>query len=235
MKKTIFIILLAFLILSLGLANINVAKGSTAANTEIERYIDSSDRIVEIVSNSIITLPKLNMLGSEIIASLITKVEKYSSFVLDYTQDIETEGEALFDDLMDGYRSTRKLVFLAKSINSLTVSQQTAHELINTVDIYLDEEKSEVSDYDIFKDALDEQRNMLDNNLSTIEDLTSNIISSVSIDRDSYTNDINNLLSLRSQLRETIDIYLEVSDEIINISENIVDAENSSASSDHGM
>jgi hypothetical protein len=151
-KKIIFIILLAFLVLSFNLVNIDLAK----ASTEMERYIDSSDRIIEIVSNSIITLPKLNMLGSGVIANLVFKVNKYSSFVNDYTQDIETEGEALFGDLMEGYRSTRKLVFLAKSINNLSSAQQTAYELINTVDNYLDEESSTIYNYNTFKNSLQE-------------------------------------------------------------------------------
>ena len=235
MKRTIFIILLFFLILPLGLVTINVAKGSTS-NTEMERYSDSASKIVEIVSNSIITLPKLDMLGSEVIASLITKVEKYSSFVNDYTQDIEKEGEALFDDLMDGYRVLRKSIFVFKNINSLTASQQTAYELINTVDRYLDEEGSEIYNYNTFKKSLDKQENILNNNSDILETLTSSIISSVSIDRASYSNDINNLLILRSQLKETTDVHLEVSSEIIDISEDIIASINgdTDASSDHG-
>jgi hypothetical protein len=229
-KKIIFIILLAFLVLSFNLVNIDLAK----ASTEMERYIDSSDRIIEIVSNSIITLPKLNMLGSGVIANLVFKVNKYSSFVNDYTQDIETEGEALFGDLMEGYRSTRKLVFLAKSINNLSSAQQTAYELINTVDNYLDEESSTIYNYNTFKNSLQEQKNLLDNNFNALEILISNVISNVNIERDSYANDISNLFSLRAQLKESADVYLGVSNEIISISEDIIKNETNNFSSDHG-
>lgn len=233
-KKIIFFILLAFLVLPFNLVDINIARGSTSS-TEIERYVDSSDRIIEIVSESIITLPKLNMLGSEIISSLITKVNNYSSFVNDYSQDIETEGEALFDDLMEGYRSTRKLIFLARSMNNLIAAQQTAYELINTIDNYLDEENSGINNYNEFKNSLGTQKNLLDNNLGVVESLISNTISNVRIEGGSYTNDLNILSSLRSQLKGVTDIYLGVSDEIIVVAEEIVVNENdSSFSSDHG-
>jgi hypothetical protein len=231
-KKIIFIILLAFLIVPFGLANVKIA--GAIDNVEMERYVDSKDRIMEIVGNSIITLPKLNMLGTDVIASLVVKVDKYSTFVNDYTRDIETEGEALFDDLMEGYQVIRKTVFVAKNINSLTASQQTAYELINTVDNYLDIAISAAPDHGTFESSLDEQRDILDDNFELVEDLTSGIISNVSMESDSYGDDINNLLSLRSQLKEITDIYLNVSSEIVNISEEIIAAENSSTSSDHG-
>ena len=234
-KKIIFIILLAFLIISFSdLVSVKAVE-EVSDPSEMERYADSAERIITIVSNSIITLPRLDMLGTDVIASLVAKANEYSTFVNNYIRDIEIEGEALSDDLMDGYQVIRKTVFVAKNINSLTTSQQTAYELINTVDTYLDTKESELSSsYSAFKSSLDEQRDILDNNLNLVEDLTSGIIFNVSMESDSYGDDINNLLSLRYQLKEITDIYLNVSSEIVNTSEEIIAVENSSTSSDHG-
>ena len=236
MKKIIPIVLLTFLILSFsGLVSVKAVEESSD-HSEMERYADSAERITTIVSNSIVTLPRLDMLGVDVIASLVTKVGKYSTFVNDYTQDIENEGEALFDDLMIGYRTTRKLFYLAKSINSLISSQEAAYELVNTADNFLSEQGGSISNYSTFESSLAEYINILDENSDIVELLTLNILSDVNIDSNSYTSDINNLASFRVQLKTISDGHLDLSDNIINTSEGIVDAVNdSSEPSDHGI
>lgn len=234
-NKMILIVLLTFLILPFsGLVNVQAVEESSD-HSEMERYIDSASRITQIVSNSIITLPELDMLGADVITNLVTKVNKYSAFVNDYTQDIEGEGEALFNDLIIGYRTTRKLFYLAKSINNLASSQQAAYELVNTTDSFLSEQGGGLSNYSEFETSLAEYLDLLEENSHIVELLILNVLSDVNIDINFYTNDLNNLVSLRAQLKIITDSHLELSNDIINTSESVVDAVSSSESSDHGI
>ena len=227
-NKVIFIILLSFFVLPLfGLVSLGNAEDSSHSTY---RYVDNADRIFQFVSDNVNFLPKLNMLGTEVINNIVLKINNYGIFVDDYIQNVEIEGDVSFNDLMEGYRSTRKLVFLVEKINNLVASQQTAYELTNTVGNYLEEKRSEVSNYNVFKNSLSDQKDILDNNFDIAESLTLNIISTVDMDGSSYTEDINNLFFLRSQLKEIIDNHLEALSEIIDISENILESVNNSSS-----
>ncbi len=239
MKKTIFVILLIFLVIPFFSQAVPAIEGDVNVidpgrledpteeapvnDSEIERYTDSANRIRQIVSSNIMVLPELDMLGIEVVNSLITKISKYSAFVNDYSQDIEGGGEALFKDLMEGYRGTRKFMYFAKKINSLISAQQKAIFLGNAA-TNLPGWNDHISNYEELNNSLTNSMNKLEGSINVTEILISDTISVVTIERGSYANDINNLTSFRVQLKGIIDEYLVTSKEIENISEDIVDA-----------
>jgi len=244
-ERIILVFILAFLIIPIsGRAGIDLSGDvndgdgenvniSPLEKEEVDRYINSIDQITKVVSNSILILPKLDMIGGEAMTVILTKISNYNNFINDYTQDIEQDGASLFSDLIDGYRATRKVFYLAKSINNLALSVQSAYELVNSSENFLEENKELILDSDDLQDSVDDYKIDLEDNSLFLEDFIQSIADNVRIELGFYEEDINNLTSLREVLEENIDFHLQLSTEIIDTCEEIISSV-SEEGSDHG-
>lgn len=224
-KKNYKIFLLLLVLISPLICLIILQEANATENTlseiELNRYIESAEKIKKVVSSSVFILPELDMISSEIIDNLLEKTYKYDNFLNNYTRDVEKEGGILFDDLLNGYRVNRKMFYLVKDINSLAKAFQNNYELINTTEIFLETNRELVERTEEFEDLILKNRENLNDNLKDVESLLSSIVTDIKIERDYYDNDIDNLVFLRNDLQNIVNNYLSLSADIIKVSQNI--------------
>lgn len=235
---SVSVILLVVLVVPVSL---NHVKGASSDHGELSKYGEAAEEIVQIVNSNIVTLPKLKMVSSSVINNVLSKLNKYSVFVNDYSNNLGVDSSsdhgALFDDLISGYQASRKFIYLIKDIDNITSSAQTAYTLINTAETFLEEQGDQLSNYTYngFDSDLRYFKTILDRNNLLAEDLVLETISRIRIDRNYYSQDIVKLLSLREDLKEIKDSHLDLSEDIIKEVEDVVRVIDSGASSDHGM
>jgi len=235
LSKIIFVVILVFLIFPItGKTATNLDSGvnenpdseettsSKLTNEKIERYRSSVDQINKVVNNTVLILPKLEMIGENIMSKILTEVRRYNNFINDYTEDIETDGADLFDELLDGYRATRKMLYLLKDINDFSRSIQTSYEVINTSEDFLQENKKNISNPDDFQESISIYQEDLDQESLLLEGLTNTLIDSLKDNSELYEENIIIINTLNEILKDNIDPYLELSTDIIIISSNII-------------
>jgi|GEM_PF-5956147 hypothetical protein len=224
-KKYIIIFLIVFIIpLFVEAAKDDLISIEPTKDSEINRYINSAENIVKIVNKDIIFLSGLNMVGETVIEAVLLKFNNYNSFIDKYSPKIEKEGASLFDDLMNGYKSTRKYFHLINDIDSLSSSMEIAYELLNTTDVFLEENSKKGSSFKESEKSLEEFRESLNKKTFLVESLILEVLANVNINQDSYEDDLDYLNYYKKEMQEIKDSYLEVSNSIIDLSERVIES-----------
>ncbi len=195
----------------------------TGTSDRLDRYKDSADKIVQVFDVQTTTvLPNLDKIGDSYKDILLDKIVVYNDFVNDFSDSIyeNQDASSLFTQILGDYRFLRKSIYRIRKFNTLAQNLDTAYTLINSTEIYIQD--NGISDSDLTLSLIRSEKE-LDNLSTSMSTSISGIFVIIDeMELKEYSTAINLLEDERGDYNDFVVNYDGITDEIINTAEKAI-------------